>query len=268
MIWNFDTLKGYTLRAADGSIGRVHDLLFEDRDWTVRYLVVDTGSFLFGRRVLIVPSVLGTPDADAKEIEVALTVAQVESSPSIETDRPVNRQQEALLHRYYGWAPYWTIGGSVGGAAGMAAGLAPGLGIPPAGSLPPAAGGPPGEEGGGTTAEANAAGAGAAETTGPDGDPHLRSTRELAGYTLSAPDGDIGSIDSLLLDTDRWTVRRVVVDTGTWLPGRKVVIDTDWISTIEWAENRAGVSVPRSRVEAAPDYDVHRHQPLEGGGGT
>lgn len=267
MIWNFDTLRGYALQAADGSIGRVHDLLFEDRDWTVRYLVVDTGSLLFGRRVLIVPAVLGIPDAGEKRIDVSLTAAQVEASPGIETDRPVNRQQEAALHRYYGWAPYWALGGVVSGAPGLAAGLAPGLGIPPSGG--PSGGPPSGTEAAATGDDATGDDAGA----GGD-DPHLRSTRELAGYTLTATDGDIGSIDSLLLETDRWTVRWIVVDTGIWLPGRKVVIETDWISGIEWAENRASVSVPRARVEAAPDYDAHRHQPLEGhqpveaGGGT
>jgi len=38
------------LHAADGDIGRVHDLYFDDRRWTVRYLVVDTRHWLPGRR--------------------------------------------------------------------------------------------------------------------------------------------------------------------------------------------------------------------------
>ena len=46
-------LKNFTLAAADGEIGRVRDLYIDDETWTVRYLVLDTGNWLPGRRVLI-----------------------------------------------------------------------------------------------------------------------------------------------------------------------------------------------------------------------
>ena len=45
-------LKGVTIEAMDGDIGSVQDLYFDDRTWTIRYFVVDTGTWLLGRRVL------------------------------------------------------------------------------------------------------------------------------------------------------------------------------------------------------------------------
>jgi len=51
MLWSFGELKGYGLRATDGTLGSVHDLLFDDAHWTARWLVVDT-AWLFGRRDL------------------------------------------------------------------------------------------------------------------------------------------------------------------------------------------------------------------------
>jgi len=48
-------LKGVTIQATDGDIGSVQDLYFDDHSWTVRYLVVDTGTWLPGRQVLISP---------------------------------------------------------------------------------------------------------------------------------------------------------------------------------------------------------------------
>ena len=48
--------------ARDGEIGKVHSFLFDDDNWTIRYLVVDTGRWLPGRKVLIAPTALGRPD--------------------------------------------------------------------------------------------------------------------------------------------------------------------------------------------------------------
>ena len=46
-------LRGYAIRATDGVIGRVDDFYFDDEHWGIRYLVVDTGTWLSGRKVLI-----------------------------------------------------------------------------------------------------------------------------------------------------------------------------------------------------------------------
>src|SRR5262249_11151974 len=56
-------LKGASLVATDGDVGSVQDLYFDDTTWTIRYLVVDAGTWLSGRRVLISPrSVASTTD--------------------------------------------------------------------------------------------------------------------------------------------------------------------------------------------------------------
>jgi uncharacterized protein YrrD len=48
-------LEGYVIRATDGPIGHVKDFYFDDKSWVVRYLIVDTGSWLSSRKVLISP---------------------------------------------------------------------------------------------------------------------------------------------------------------------------------------------------------------------
>jgi uncharacterized protein YrrD len=82
--------KGLTIAATDGDIGSVTDLYFDDLSWTIRYLVVDTGTWLPGRQVLISP--LSVRQVDDK-ILMSLTRAQVQNSPPVEADKPVNRQQ-------------------------------------------------------------------------------------------------------------------------------------------------------------------------------
>ena len=55
---NIDSLIGYNLEATDGVIGEVEDFYFDDESWTMRYLIVKTGNWLSGRKVLISTSAL------------------------------------------------------------------------------------------------------------------------------------------------------------------------------------------------------------------
>src|SRR5262245_24375182 len=84
-------LKGTNIAATDGDIGSVDDLYFDDLTWTIRYLVVDTGTWLPGRQVLISPRSVGSASGQDR-VPVALTKEQVKNSPSIDADKPVERQ--------------------------------------------------------------------------------------------------------------------------------------------------------------------------------
>ena len=83
---------------------------FDDKTWAIRYLVVDTGTWLPDRQVLISPIALGQPDWEGQFFPVKLTTEQVRNSPDIDTDKPVSRQQETRLHTYYDWPVYWSGG--------------------------------------------------------------------------------------------------------------------------------------------------------------
>jgi hypothetical protein len=95
-------LRGYAIRARDGDIGKVDDFLFDDQSWAIRYLVVDTGNWLTGRKVLVLPAALDVPDWKTEMLTVKVTKQQIEDSPPLAASRPVSRQKEAELHRYYG----------------------------------------------------------------------------------------------------------------------------------------------------------------------
>ena len=103
MLQPFDKLRGCKLAASDGEIGEVSEFYFDDRQWTVRYLVVTTGSWLKGRHVLIAPGAFGEFDAQSGTLAVNLTQEQVRNSPPLDSDKPVSRQHESELHRHYGW---------------------------------------------------------------------------------------------------------------------------------------------------------------------
>src|SRR5437867_13162431 len=100
---SMNELRGYAIHATDSEIGAVDQFLFNDEQWTIRYLVVNTGGWLTGRLVLISPIALGTVDWKARTLDIALTSEQIEHSPDITTDQPVSRQKEEEYFRYYGY---------------------------------------------------------------------------------------------------------------------------------------------------------------------
>jgi hypothetical protein len=94
---NANNLIGYRLDAIDGEIGKVEDFYFDDKTWTVRYLVVRTGSWLSGLDVLISPEALVKHSWESALFPVNLTREQVRKSPATYTDQPVSRQHEEHL---------------------------------------------------------------------------------------------------------------------------------------------------------------------------
>ena len=91
-------LKGVTIEAMDGDIGSVQDLYFDDQTWTVRYLVVDTGTWLPGRQVLISPFAF-------QAVPGALTPADVadeEAGAEPPDDRRRSPRQPAAGDRVFG----------------------------------------------------------------------------------------------------------------------------------------------------------------------
>ena len=208
--------------ARDGRIGSLADVYFDDDAWTVRYLVVDTGDWLPGRKVLISPHSVqrDTPSRDA--IPVDLTREQVERSPGLEADKPVSRQFEDAHARYYGYPQYWAALGAAGGA------------VP----VPPVPGAP-------DQLELEKAEQAARES-------HLRSSREVAGYRIEARDGALGHVEDFMVDEESWSIAELVVDTRNWLPGKKVLVPPSAVADIDWEARRVRVRLARSELREAP----------------
>ncbi len=96
-------LQGSQLHAADGNVGRVHEFYFDDQRWTIRHVVVATGHWLPRHWVLIPPMALTGVDEARGELQVALTKAQVASSPPVDAEKPVSIQRERELYWHYGF---------------------------------------------------------------------------------------------------------------------------------------------------------------------
>ncbi len=229
MIRTLDELRGYDIQATDGEIGHVEDFLFDDESWTIRYFVVDTGPWLFGRKVLIAPQSVGEPSWEGGVLPVDLTKEQVEESPEVDLEQPVSRQKQAIINRHYGWQNYWAT-------------------LPTGARVGAPVSAPPAEAAMATDAEEEA-------MEHLPGDPHLRSVDEVVGYNIGAVDGEIGSVDDFLVEDEKWTIRYMVVDTSTWLTGRQVLVAPEWIDNVSWERSMVQVKMGKSDIESSPEYD-------------
>jgi len=102
---------GAAVHAVDGDIGTLEDFYFEEDGWTVRYLLVDTGKWLSGKKVLLSPNDVSGPWTMA-EVPVSLTRDQVWHSPEFDPKRHLSHDEEEKMLRHYGHASYWADGAS------------------------------------------------------------------------------------------------------------------------------------------------------------
>ena len=103
-------LLGHSIHAADGNVGNVDDVLFDDRAWMVRYLVVDTGNWLTSRPRLVPASALGKIDRTGRKVAVNMTREQVMRCPSLDADMPVWRQMARKYWDFSAWPVLWFEG--------------------------------------------------------------------------------------------------------------------------------------------------------------
>ncbi|MBK5283850.1 MAG: PRC-barrel domain-containing protein [Bacteroidia bacterium] len=225
------SLIGFTIGATDGEIGKVKEFYFDDETWTIRYLIVETGSWLFGRKVLISPMALLTPDWKKNIFPINLSMEQIKNSPAIDTEKPVSRQQELELYAYYPWGSYWGSGFYAGGMR------------PPVSMYNVLLK----EDDNEVIKE-------------PQGDQHLRSSDQVTGYNIKASDGEIGNVEDFLIDDSNWKIDFLVIDAGNWFHGKTVLISPKWIKEIKWETSEVIVNVSRERVKNSPSYDIG--QPL------
>jgi hypothetical protein len=232
MLFATSGLKGASVEASDGRAGTVKDFLFHDESWKIRWMVVDTGTWLPGRKVLIHPSVIAPLDVAPPSdqglsmmgmhrlaLSVRLTQQQIEASPDIREDEPVSKQMESRVYDYYGWDPYW--GSSHFGVVVTAEPV----------SLPPKM----------------------ADASG--GDPHLRSVTAVNHDHVHATDGDIGHIANFLADDVNWDIRYLVIATSNWWPGKHVLLSPYAVQEIDWLERHIRLNVTRDQVKSSPPWD-------------
>jgi len=219
MLRNASALKGYSITANDGSLGAVSDLLFDDASWTIRWLAVDTGKFMSGRKLLLPPGTVELLDHDARDLKVSLSVMQLRNSPEIDSDLPVSPHMEKELRDFYDSNSCRGFGDAQPRPA-TASQWRPEY---PAESIEPG---------------------------------NLRSISAVMGYQIGTIDGEIGHVEDLLVQDKKWRVDYLVIDTQNWWSRKRVLVSPRSVQEIDWPEKTVELKMPRQAVRDSPLYEA------------
>src|SRR5262245_31824128 len=222
-------IAGATVHGTDGDIGTVEDFYFEEDRWTVRYLLVDTGKWFSGKRVLISPMSVQNGWGRAG-VKVGLTKDQAWNSPEFQ-EGELSRTGETSVLAYYGYPDYWGAASIWGNYDSPTAFVAGAVSEKTAASDPPASGVDP---------EAR----------------HLRSIKKSTGYHLQARNGEIGHVDDFLIGEESWRIRYLLVDTSNWIGGRAVIVSPETVEKIDKDRGKLHVAADREAIRSAPELET------------
>jgi hypothetical protein len=92
-------LTGFTVEAIDGKIGKVDE---STNEATGSYIVVDTGPWIFGKKLLLPAGVVRDVDLDTQTIFVSRTRDEIKNAPEFDENQYRSGQYRNEIGSYYG----------------------------------------------------------------------------------------------------------------------------------------------------------------------
>ena len=230
MIISSKQLTHFSIHALDDKVGGIRDILFDDETFTVRDLVADTNTWLpLSRKVVISPISVKQLDEDSESVHINMTVDTLKNSPSIDEHKPVSREYEENLFKYFGYGYYWIGPGAWGEFAH------------------------PNE-----LVELQRAEESETETPKKSTN-HLRAVGEVGGYEVATTTDNVGHISNFVIDTESWKIIMLVVETNNWLPGGKhlALLPSD-IESIDWAAHSVVVNLSHDELVDRPEVESEK----------
>lgn len=231
MLRKLQNLKGFTIHGKDDDLGKVEDFYFDQHRFVLRYIVVDTGSWLKNEQTLISTNAFKQVNYEQKEILVDLTSDELEEAPSLEKNRSVSKVMEEKIVKHFDWPIYWTSPLTSDGPA-IQAGSIIRENLFNFDDL---------------TDEEKRAEEEEIES-------NLRSFNEVRGYHIQAEDKEFGHLEDLFVDEENWVIRYLLIDTRNILPGKDVLIAPEWLQNISWNQEKIFVSKTKKEIKNAPEY--------------
>jgi len=111
-------VTGRTIQAQDGAIGDVENFVIDDETWAIRYLIVDTGNWWPGKKVLISTRWIEKISWEESKVFINLTCEAIKNGPEYTEAALVTRDFETKLHRHFDREGYWADQLPLGSAQG------------------------------------------------------------------------------------------------------------------------------------------------------
>jgi hypothetical protein len=220
MIRSLGNLVGYSVQTRDDGKYKLCDVLFDDRRWVVRHLVVGSHDWLMGRKILVSLRSIEEIDPARRVVIVRTSVQELEEGPEMESDCPVSRQKDLEFKGQYGWVA------SMYGVGVQAIPFAPHFYST--------------ENDGTISAMLERA------------DPHCRSVRVVGGYSVTDEHHEIGAVEAVMADDCTWKVHSLLVRLHGLRRTPYLLFSVHQVREVSW-ENRC-VIVSRAEGSASASF--------------
>jgi sporulation protein YlmC with PRC-barrel domain len=211
-------LIGTMLVAADGELGKVKDIYFEDREWRVQYLVVDTSSWPFNEKLLVLPLDAALQFSEQKVLMFTKTKAELKRISEGEDPRPITNPDTSLLYSHRAWPAF--------GRAGN--------GYPTLGMV-----------------KAGAGLANVADFSVEEGR-HVLSIKHIVNYEVHNSTGRLGLLKDLMVDLKRWSLPYLLVDDTSTSNRERVLIEKEKVISFVSHQSLVNVAISKEQFQTSP----------------
>ncbi len=99
---SFNEVKGYHILATDGHLGHLEDMIVDDADWQMIYVIIDTSNWLpWSKKVILLINWLDEISFETHEVSINVHTDVIKDAPEFNTDKSVEESFEKALLDYY-----------------------------------------------------------------------------------------------------------------------------------------------------------------------
>lgn len=235
MILNLSDKLNYKVKTSNGKEGTVKDFLFDEEQWTIRYLDVDMGGFFTGRRILIPISKVEDGNWVNECFNLSIHSNELKKMPTLGDKKTVSRAYEAKLAKHFKTEEYW-------GRRYVPSMAPPSMGVPQHVFQP--------------TQNRRMSGRVIKED---DIETSLRSFKEIKGYEVSAKNGKVGFVQDLLVESKYMGIISLIVQAKFGLGySKETIVANTFISEISFVEHSISLSLTKGEVLDSPEFDPNQ----------
>ena len=99
---SFNEVEHYHVNALDGKLGHIEDLIIDDQEWQILYVIVDTSNWLpWSKKVLISIDFLSQIRYTDREVSINLKKDAIKSAPEFDPSVPIDEEYDQKVFDFY-----------------------------------------------------------------------------------------------------------------------------------------------------------------------